>query len=153
MEELRRQLSKLKLAETRARKSRRDESVLPAPGTEVVTALGVPHGHLDDHGLETRGLEHPGRYYVGCFKDAFDRDLPNLEKLFFVTPKTCMTRCASTANKFAGLQAGGECWCGKTVGKHGATSDCLQRCDADSSFTCGSGFVNDVYFARKWDSP
>ena len=92
---------------------------------------------------------HARRYYVGCFRDGADRDLPDLQKLFLVDPVSCMAKCARSGYKFAGLQAGSECWCGKTVGKHGSHSGCDKHCSANHAYTCGSDYLNDVYFACK----
>lgn len=93
--------------------------------------------------------QHPNRYYIGCFQDGNDRDIPDLQKLFLVDPVKCMSKCATSGYKIAGLQAGNECWCGKSVGKHGTSNSCTKHCSGNPAYTCGGDYANDVYFACK----
>ena len=63
-----------------------------------------------------------GRHnYVGCFLDnTRARDLPyRAGGLSQVTVRSCLERCEAQYYQYAGLQAGSQCWCGATYGRHG----------------------------------
>lgn len=76
----------------------------------------------------------------GCYHDrgGHERDLPNYigyYKPLTLSPMKCLSTCIHHGFKFAGLQAGIECWCGQSYGRHGiVTPEDGSGCD----LTCGS---------------
>lgn len=104
--------------------------------------------------------------YMGCFNDLTnDRDLPDratttpMDSLVGTSgyvPVMCMAECQNKGYRYAAVQDGGECWCGNTYGKHGATvsdTSCNKPCQAvlettansRVSITCGHANANQVY--------
>jgi hypothetical protein len=49
--------------------------------------------------------------------------------------------------KYVGMQYGGECWGGNTVGRYGKRpdSECNMRCKHDKNRYCGSSWRNNVF--------
>ena len=108
---------------------------------------------------------------VGCYKDAWERDLP-YQVLHYTsqtnTPRRCLASCNALGFRYAGLQKA-ECWCGNSYGSKGAADDdsaCSMECtavargllsnlltsaekkaaaDKQEPKQCGSGFMNTVY--------
>ena len=100
----------------------------------------------------------------GCFHDkgAPERDLPfhvPYYKADTITPRSCLASCIHLGYRYAGIQAGMECWCGQSYGKHGAvepgSKGCYAECTAASRGasgvedprTCGGDWKNSVYWA------
>jgi hypothetical protein len=100
----------------------------------------------------------------GCFHDkgAPERDLPfhvSYYKAETITPRACLASCIHLGYRYAGIQAGMECWCGQSYGKHGAveagSKGCYATCTASSRsasgaedpVTCGGDWKNSVYWA------
>ena len=107
---------------------------------------------------------------VGCYKDAWERDLPHQVMHYTYatnTPRRCLASCNLLGFKYAGLQKA-ECWCGNEYGSKGAADDgaCSMECpavarglisnlltskekkaeaDRQQPAQCGSGFMNTVY--------
>jgi hypothetical protein len=75
---------------------------------------------------------------AGCFSDVgADRDLPHHLPYYTplnLSPRACLTSCVHEGFKYAGVQAGMECWCGNSYGKHGqpdvagTSGACSQQC-------------------------
>eukprot|EP00020_Sapocribrum_chincoteaguense_P007274 CAMPEP_0170749330 /NCGR_PEP_ID=MMETSP0437-20130122/10339_1 /TAXON_ID=0 /ORGANISM="Sexangularia sp." /LENGTH=731 /DNA_ID=CAMNT_0011088249 /DNA_START=150 /DNA_END=2345 /DNA_ORIENTATION=- len=90
---------------------------------------------------------------LGCFADSVDtRDLPLLVASTVHTPQQCVAMCASRSMSVAGIQAGMECWCGTTHGRHGTSTSCSKRCAIPVSpdvgteaLPCGGEWANSVY--------
>ena len=108
--------------------------------------------------------------YVGCFRDAWDRDLPYQVHHYTaatLSPRRCLQSCNLLGYRYAGLQQF-ECWCGHDRGRHGQAEagQCSAQCPAVSlgllsgllasaekkaeaartqPSLCGGGFVNSVY--------
>ena len=81
--------------------------------------------------------------YLGCFRDDFDRALPNHIQGYFDTANDCNIACYYAGFKYSGRQYVGECWCGNSgYDKHGS-SDMCNDCDSANV----GGFVNCVYEA------
>lgn len=98
--------------------------------------------------------------YLGCYSDNYNneaqgqdrRDLPTfINGNTDATPTTCVQRCANAGYYFAGLQNGGECWCGNSYGKYCAAANsamsCGVTCSRDSGSICGGRNFNSVYRA------
>ena len=75
-----------------------------------------------------------GSAFVGCYVDDGTRALPNALIGSASTVEGCIS-AAQTANyKYAGLQYGGQCFAGNTLGFASApASDCNMPCDANKS--------------------
>ena len=81
--------------------------------------------------------------YLGCFKDDFDRALPNHIPGYFDTANDCSIACYDAGFKYSGRQFTGECWCGNSgYDKHGS-SDMCNDCDSANV----GGFLSCVYEA------
>lgn len=84
--------------------------------------------------------------YVGCYKDQWDRDLSGY---FFssdlMTPEACKLSCAKKGFSYAGVQYGGQCFCGNGYGKYGKAENCDMPCSGDASKVCGGTWANSVY--------
>jgi hypothetical protein len=90
-----------------------------------------------------------GLVHVGCYADSGgSRDLPHLMPLFLVDPVRCAHVCAERGHAYAGVQDGGECWCGAHYGGRGPSAACARACAAQPAVRCGGAFANDVYQAR-----
>lgn len=66
---------------------------------------------------------------------------------FPTTGNKCLTACAMTSFKWAGLQYGGECWCGSSEPSSSlliAPERCAKAC-ADSTTACGGSLAMLVY--------
>ncbi|KAF9875011.1 WSC domain-containing protein [Colletotrichum karsti] len=77
----------------------------------------------------------------GCYTEATDtRALPNLVDLEDKTVANCIAACSGRKNTYAGLEYGGECWCGDSLGVGAipaAAADCSMPCSGNSSEYCG----------------
>ena len=97
----------------------------------------------------------------GCYHDHHGdgRDLPVLVphyKPVTLSPLKCLSSCIHLGYRYAGLQAGMECWCGSSFGKHGSVGlmDRGSKCDktcGDSNLpntpvTCGGEWKNSIYW-------
>ncbi|TDZ19370.1 putative fungistatic metabolite [Colletotrichum orbiculare MAFF 240422] len=83
-----------------------------------------------------------GRYVSeGCYTEATDaRALPNLVDLEHKTVANCIGACSGRANTYAGLEYGGECWCGNVLAEGSVpaeASECSMPCSGNSSEYCG----------------
>ncbi|ESN96104.1 hypothetical protein HELRODRAFT_68203, partial [Helobdella robusta] len=89
--------------------------------------------------------------YLGCYNDvdaASDKDL-NLANTNqpAMTIESCITYCLQNDYLYAGLQAGRNCYCGNSYGKHGKAldSDCNSKCAGSITETCGGTLKNSIY--------
>ncbi|KAF8809245.1 WSC-domain-containing protein [Phlegmacium glaucopus] len=102
---------------------------------------------------------HPGNKpfvntwkYKGCFSDLDDveqaqaaRDLERIIGLSGpASVETCTAACKAHNFVLAGLENGGECWCGNAMlgGVKVADSNCLVACSGDHTEFCGSSGSN-----------
>ena len=93
----------------------------------------------------------------GCFADDFDRDLPYLvpgSSTFRISQQGCIRACHEAGYDFAGLQNGGECWCGNDAGSYGPSTACSMGCPAYNdagcyndaeSCSCGGALANNIF--------
>ncbi|KAJ3097714.1 hypothetical protein HDU97_004598, partial [Phlyctochytrium planicorne] len=82
-----------------------------------------------------------GWSYVGCTVDN-PRALSNQAPGSNYDSGLCTAYCQglNKANVFAGLEYGGECWCGSTITRVAAPeTDCLSTCNVNQTQLCGSG--------------
>jgi hypothetical protein len=119
------------------------------PPHETVGVVVTAGGALDVQ-LDVRELEPE---LLGCYKDdTTQRDLPlvasastRAARSSGHAPATCVAACMRHGLAHAALQAGGECWCGASYGRHGIVdaSQCLP-CDG-SVGRCGALSRNSIY--------
>ena len=93
----------------------------------------------------TKPPEPPLMGYVGCYKDATERDLSGD---FFTQPglttQICMDACRQKGYGYAATQYGTQCFCGDGFGKYGKSTDCNMPCGGNRSETCGGSWANSV---------
>jgi len=93
----------------------------------------------------------PKATYAGCYVDASTRDLPVYKGHDnYRTRQSCMNTCAASGYDYAGLQNGGQCFCGSesdlgTYGQAADDSECNKACTGNSSQTCGGSWRNSVW--------
>ncbi|KAL2879697.1 hypothetical protein SGCOL_005026 [Colletotrichum sp. CLE4] len=97
---------------------------------------------------------------IGCYTDDTNHGRTIAERQDSVdsatmTPSTCLSACASEGYAFAGVEYGGECYCGVVMGKYttATTMDkCNKPCNGDSTKNCGGSAVMEIYVASKLKS-
>ncbi|KAJ3118731.1 hypothetical protein HDU96_009320 [Phlyctochytrium bullatum] len=84
--------------------------------------------------------------YVGCTLDNPRLFTGGLQGSGFV-PSTCFTACLAKKLYFAGLQYGGECWCGSSIANRIAApeKECNMPCKLDTTQMCGAGLRMSLY--------
>ncbi|MEZ4301715.1 MAG: M4 family metallopeptidase [Polyangiaceae bacterium] len=85
--------------------------------------------------------------YKGCYTDDWTRALPNKLILTKSTIGDCTAAAKAAGYKYAGLQYGGECWAGNTLGyTKVADSQCNMACTAAPNETCGGSLRNSIWY-------
>jgi hypothetical protein len=88
--------------------------------------------------------------YAGCFTDASNRALPYFQGSGF-TISACVSRCTGLGRHWAGLQYGGECWCGDVQNYQIASNtECNVPCNAEPDYYCGGVWRNSIYAAAPY---
>jgi Protein of unknown function (DUF4038)/WSC domain/Putative collagen-binding domain of a collagenase len=88
----------------------------------------------------------PTTSYVGCYTDKSVRALPHALATEGATVESCMALAKAQNLAYAGLQYGGQCFGGDTLGYElVATSSCKMPCSADTKEVCGGPWLNSVY--------
>ncbi|KAH8797370.1 putative glyoxal oxidase precursor [Xylogone sp. PMI_703] len=86
---------------------------------------------------------------LGCYTEASTgRALPQEYGLASQTVKNCVDTCDSHNYIYAGLEYGGECWCGNAFGVGSVptvASACSMTCNDNQSEFCGAGNILNVY--------
>jgi hypothetical protein len=84
--------------------------------------------------------------FVGCYTDSSTRALPTVLAWSGATPESCIASAKAHNLAYAGVQYGGQCFGGNTLGySHVATSDCNMPCSANPGELCGGPWRNRVY--------
>jgi hypothetical protein len=89
-----------------------------------------------------------GESSEGCYKDNhISRDLPNLIKPGYGNPSKCFKMAMDAGFQYAGMQYGGECWAGNSVGKYGKRPDkeCTMKCKYDNKRQCGGRLIQNIF--------
>lgn len=83
---------------------------------------------------------------IACAVDQGTRDLPMSIPGGAHSPDGCRQTCGRRGHAYAGLQYGGQCFCGDAFGAYGRRpmSECLMPCQADPALACGNGWRNMV---------
>ncbi|KAH8801520.1 WSC domain-containing protein [Xylogone sp. PMI_703] len=88
-----------------------------------------------------------GYHSVGCYTEGTNTRALSIGKANAAgTVKGCVDACTSYA--YAGVEYGGECWCGNSFGSGAAPtsiSECNMVCKGNSSEYCGAGSRLNVY--------
>jgi hypothetical protein len=83
--------------------------------------------------------------YEGCYSDSSTRALPNYLGIG-MTVAQCTFEAQARGFTYAGLQWGGECYAGNTLGYSLVSdSECNMPCSADPMETCGGSWRNSVW--------
>ncbi|PAA81169.1 hypothetical protein BOX15_Mlig028452g3 [Macrostomum lignano] len=128
--------------ETESEKS--EEQTVPDEESTIIDGNTDNEPSIDkdtDSGADTT-IQHKG-----CFVDKKDRDLPDLVFTGTVTIQLCVRLCARRLYRYAGLQAGSQCFCGDSFGRHGhadSEDKCHTRCRGNAQQFCGGAFFNTI---------
>ncbi|KAE8454316.1 hypothetical protein EG329_005241 [Mollisiaceae sp. DMI_Dod_QoI] len=86
---------------------------------------------------------------LGCYKEATQgRALSVQYNLNTPTVKNCVDQCATNGYTYAGLEYGGECWCGNTLAStsvSASASSCSMACNGNGTEFCGAGGYLNLY--------
>ncbi|CAM9651077.1 unnamed protein product, partial [Phaeothamnion confervicola] len=87
--------------------------------------------------------------YVGCFGDRVGaRTMPH-QMASVATSKTpvttCVSRCRAAGYPYAGLEYGGECWCGNSYNRYGESTACTMPCSGLPRVVCGGADALSAY--------
>lgn len=84
--------------------------------------------------------------FLGCYKDAWDRDLSGYT---FndpgMTTQKCIAACVKKGFAYAATQYASHCFCANNFGKHGKATNCDMPCGGNKAEICGGNFANSVY--------
>ncbi|KAF4457530.1 hypothetical protein F53441_580 [Fusarium austroafricanum] len=108
--------------------------ITQAPGQNQSIAGYQPNGCYTDNSPKGRALTWP-----------MDVDSSTM------TPTTCLTACADQGFPFAGLEYGGECYCGNVLANDTTKADagdCNVPCNGDKNLLCGGASRLSVYVAQ-----
>ncbi len=86
--------------------------------------------------------------HLGCFADSEPRALETQSfNLSTNSVETCSAACSLGGFKYAGVEDGGECWCGNNedYGRLGTSSSCVTSCSGNAAETCGGPWALNIY--------
>ncbi|OXV07564.1 hypothetical protein Egran_04670, partial [Elaphomyces granulatus] len=94
----------------------------------------------------------PGWLSLGCYTDSSARTLSTrilatVGDSAALTVATCTTACGASAYSYAGVERGGECYCGSGIFNGGApaTSGCTMACNGNATEFCGGSWRLNLY--------
>ncbi|RDL34419.1 Uncharacterized protein BP5553_07547 [Venustampulla echinocandica] len=86
---------------------------------------------------------------LGCYKEpTTGRALAHQFTPSSATVASCVSQCSAKSYKYAGLEYGGECWCGDALNPAAASApstDCSMTCKDNATEYCGAGQRLNVY--------
>lgn len=86
---------------------------------------------------------------IGCYTESTQgRALPNGAQTDKKTVKQCIDACKTTQYTYAGVEYGGECWCGNAFSAGAVPApigDCNMLCNDNQTEYCGGGSRLNVY--------
>ncbi|HTP28875.1 MAG TPA: WSC domain-containing protein [Anaeromyxobacteraceae bacterium] len=92
--------------------------------------------------------------YKGCYTDSASRALPTLLLSSGATVESCIAAAQAAQLAYAGVQYGGQCFGGNTLGYSvAAASTCNMPCSANAAETCGGSWRNSIYAAAVAAAP
>ncbi|CCA72850.1 hypothetical protein PIIN_06786 [Serendipita indica DSM 11827] len=97
----------------------------------------------------TFGRGDPSWSYVNCYTDSVgQRTLPTPLGIASMTIGKCEAACGAAGFLYAGVEYGGECWCGNTIlgtATVAASGACNMACNGDATEICGGGNAINIY--------
>merc|ERR1719277_22612 len=109
---------------------------------EDEAAVKVAVASMQEFTTTTPAIAMSRPKFLGCFKDSWDRDLPQkVTGINAQRPGKCKYLCHLKGFKYSAVQAAYECWCGNAYGKHGKADNC--QCDERK--WAGEAWANCVY--------
>ncbi|KAH8813385.1 hypothetical protein DL96DRAFT_1535569 [Flagelloscypha sp. PMI_526] len=116
-------------------------ATMPARRQEVLAAGPVPDGTLPKNWV-----------YQGCWVDGANGRVLQYQQTGIHSPMTielCVAECQRLNHDGAGLEYGGECWCGDKILNGGALAETdaesSMPCDGAAGEACGSGLRISIY--------
>jgi hypothetical protein len=85
---------------------------------------------------------------LGCYRDQMTRDLSGASfEQWNMTPVACQNSCRNSGYRYAGVQYGHQCFCGKDFGRYGkiGESSCNSDCAGNPKLKCGGTWANSIY--------
>ncbi|PFH62596.1 hypothetical protein XA68_12848 [Ophiocordyceps unilateralis] len=86
---------------------------------------------------------------IGCYTEGNpDRALPNGVNTNKRTVAACVNACKAATFSIAGVEYGGECWCGNAMGRGSVpapAADCVMTCNDNSTEYCGGPSRLNIY--------
>ncbi|KAG8843335.1 hypothetical protein FRB96_004093 [Tulasnella sp. 330] len=134
---------------------------------DATQTCGGTNWELNLYAMSSTTTVVPSATYkqVGCFVDTSSRLLPiaapstATTSSTTYTPAACEAYCSSQNYAYAGVESGGECYCGGSLaysnsgaGTQAALSDCSQACSANTAMQCGGGWRLMVYYDAALDT-
>ncbi|KAH6691360.1 WSC domain-containing protein [Plectosphaerella plurivora] len=89
-----------------------------------------------------------GYVSVGCYMETPGRTLPALRPTEEQTVAACIDACSTAGYSFAGLEYGGECWCGNAIAEAAlpaGADECAMPCNDNRSELCGGPNRLNIY--------
>jgi hypothetical protein len=119
--------------------------LLSCPFLAVAGCTGVQVSSLASSATASQSSS-PGGQYVGCYSDPTTRALPAELMTQNATPASCVAAAKAAGYAYAGVQHGGQCFAGNTLGyTHESSSHCDIPCAINPSEICGGTWANGVY--------
>lgn len=118
---------------------------MPCAANNGETCGGSWHNSVYDTGITPP--QPPSATPLGCYVDDANRQLPVALMEAGATVETCVWAAQARNLLYAGVQYGGQCFGGSSLGTYAkaSPSDCSMPCTANRSETCGGTWRNSVY--------
>ncbi|OTA08586.1 hypothetical protein A9Z42_0002750 [Trichoderma parareesei] len=142
-------------ATTTAPQSETATTIATTTALETTTAT-APTTVASSSPTPTGPVVNPGQHgysSIGCYTEATDaRALANYVETDDKTVGDCLGACSTYHYVYAGLEYGGECWCGDSLGKGSipaSIEDCSMTCNGNLTEFCGGPNRLNVYKLTK----
>ncbi len=85
--------------------------------------------------------------YKGCYTDSQNRSLPTVLAWSGATVESCTNAAQKAGYPYAGLQYGGQCFAGYSLGASKASdTECSTACSANTGEMCGGTWRNSIWY-------
>jgi len=115
---------------------------------EEAAQKGVSGGNGHRSNKRASGSLRNESGYVGCYLDEGGKKRRLPKKIGDkYTPSSCKNSCKGKGYRYAGLQYGGQCYCGNRIHSRDRRneSDCNKVCNRQKGVKCGGSWRNSVY--------